>query len=98
MCLTDCGILGMVGITCAALFHLALCSRRAVTCYGRGFTHENCSCSAQNPYFTCVLVTVRDPAPVLEYPLCIFAVIIQVGGVDVVMHAQAPVGQQSWYS
>ena len=80
MCLTDCGILGMVGITCAAVFSLALCSRRAVTCCGRGSAHENCSCSAQNQYFRCVLVPVRDPAPVLEYHLCIFIVIIQVGG------------------
>lgn len=68
----------MVGITHAAVSSLALCFRRAVTCYGRGSAGENCSCSSQNQYFGCVLVTVRDPAPVLAFPLCIFIVIIQV--------------------
>lgn len=87
MCLVDCGVPGMVGITALSV---ALCARGAVPCCGGGPAHESCGCSARDQYFRGVLVTGRDPASGLEYHLCVFVVLIQVGGGTAKLILSAP--------
>lgn len=76
VCLVDCGVLGMVGITALSA---AGGARRAVPCRGEGPAGESCGCSAQDQYFRGVTVTGGDPASGLEYHLRVFIGLIRAG-------------------